>query len=87
MGIWSSVGNEQSELRPIPRQVVATVVHCGLEQPMDLVSNRVRHDDLPQTSEMTSVVKWILLCVSLPAPGFLGKNYQILPRTLASSAA
>ena len=36
------------------------------------------HDDPSQSSELTTVVKKILLCVSLPAPRIPGKGHQII---------
>ena len=41
MGIWSGVGNGQSEHRPTLCQVVATVVRCSLEHPVGLTPHRV----------------------------------------------
>ena len=70
-----------------------TVLRCRLKHPVDVIEYRVLalesadsalvevscdgHADPSQASEMTAVVKRRLLCVVLPAPGFLGKSRQI----------
>ena len=95
MDVWSGVGVGQSEKDATPCQTVAIVLCYRLEYPTDLAQHSVlpfesfvsalvegscdHRDDSSWSSELTTVMKEVFFCMTLPAQRFLGECHQVFP--------